>query len=458
MGSSLPANAIPYIDQHFNITNEQQSVLPISVYLIGYIFGPLIFAPMSEHHGRCRVTQCAFLIYTLFTMSCALAPNYPALLVFRLICGVTASAPIVVTGGLYADVYDTPRGRGRAMNLFMAATAWGPIGSPIISGYVSANPSLGWRWTFWVGLIVAGVSWIPLAFLPETYGPVLLSRRAAKLRKKTGDMSILSAHDIEQAETNWQTTFTKLLFRPLRMLFLEPIVLSTSLYLSLAYAIFYINFEAYPIVFQDLYGLSPGVSGLMFLPIGVGSILAVFVFLAYERILRRAKAADKPWARKEEALRLPLAFLGGPLYVVALFWLGWTAREGVPFVVPMLSGIPFGMGFLLIFMALLNYLTDAYEIYAASALAATSICRSVFGAVLPLAATRMYQKLGVNWASSLLAFASLAMCCLPFLFFRWGEKIRMGSKFCQELKKRKEEDQEQKQHIEEEQVARKEPA
>ena len=123
--------------------------------------------------------------------------------------------------------------------------------------------------------------------------------------------------------------------------------------------------------------------------------------------------------------------------MISLFWLGWTSSPHIHWAVPMLAGLPFGIGFMLIFMALLNYITDAYEIFAASAMAATSCCRSVFGALLPLAATPMYDKLGVAWASTLLGFLSLAMSIIPFAFIRYGDRIRANSKFCQELKQRK---------------------
>ena len=100
---------------------------------------------------------------------------------------------------------------------------------------------------------------------------------------------------------------------------------------------------------------------------------------------------------------------------------------------PILGGIPYGIGFLLVFMALINYMVDAYEIFAASALAAASCARSMFGVVLPFAGRPMYVKLGIAWASSLLGFVSLAMCAIPFVFIRYGPKIRAHSKFCQEL-------------------------
>jgi hypothetical protein len=284
--------------------------------------------------------------------------------------------------------------------------------------------------------MVAGVSWISLLCLPETYGPILLARRAAAMRKSNPSSEIDAPIELEKKGLKQMATVT--LTRPLRMLFFELIVSATCIYLSFIYAIFYMYFEAYEIIFQKTYRQSPGIAGLMFLPIGAGTVLAIGVFLWYDSYLRRAQARNKPWTYKEESRRLPLACIGGPLLVIGLFWIGWTARPSVPFVVPMLAGVPFGMGFVLIFMALLNYLTDAYEIFAASAMASASCARSLAGATLPFAATPMYTKLGVPWASSLLGFVSLGMCAIPFLFLWKGDKIRDGSRFCNYLKEKKE--------------------
>jgi hypothetical protein len=243
---------------------------------------------------------------------------------------------------------------------------------------------------------------------------------------------------MELEKQGFKQLATVTLTRPVRMLFTELIVAATCAYLSIAYAIFYMYFQAYPIVFQGIYHMTPGISGLMFLPVGLGALLALPLFIWYDSYLRRAKERNEPWTRKEEARRLPLACVGGPLYVLALFWLGWSARADVHWIVPCLAGISFGVAFELVFMALLNYLTDAYEIFAASAMAAASCCRSIFGAVLPLATTPMYESLGVAWASSLLGFLSLAMCAVPFVFLRWGIEIRARSRFCVHLKERKE--------------------
>lgn len=218
-------------------------------------------------------------------------------------------------------------------------------------------------------------------------------------------------------------------------------------------------FEAYPLIFEDMYGMSSGIGGLAFLPsksihnalsfsysqrslleassnsklVAVGACVGLSIFLWWDSYLHKAKARKADWFAIEEYQRLPLACLGGPLYVLALFWLGWTASPNIHWIVPMLAGIPFGAGFFLIFVALINYLLDAYHKYAASAMAAASCCRSAFGAILPLAAGPMFHKLGVAWGCSLLGFLSLLMALIPFFFIRYGDKIRARSSFRQHL-------------------------
>lgn len=106
----------------------------------------------------------------------------------------------------------------------------------------------------------------------------------------------------------------------------------------------------------------------------------------------------------------------------------------------MLAGVPFGMGLELVFISMLNYLADAYDVFAASALASSAFSRSIFAVLLPLAASPMYERLGIPWACSLLGFLSLAMAIIPFVFLRYGTWLRMNSHYCQELLKQKERD------------------
>ena len=348
----MPSGATNEIAEHFNITSDLLLVLPISIFLIGYIVGPLLCGPLSENYGRKVVFSSAFLLYTIFTMATALSPNWTAFLIFRLFCGITASAPIAVVGGLYADIFEDPRKRGVAMACFMAASAFGPVLGPLISGFTAP---VSWRWPFYILLILAGATIPFILIMPESYAPIILAKKAAKLRKETGNQNIVARSDLESKSMSY--VITTVMTRPFRMLIHESIVLFTCMYLSLAYAIFYLYFEAYPIIFQgpdSIYHFNAGETGLAFLPIGIGAAICSVLFLFYDSYLARAQARKAPWSQIEEYRRLPLACIGGPLYVVSLLWIGWSAYSNVHWIVPILSGITFGMGFLLIFMAMLN--------------------------------------------------------------------------------------------------------
>ncbi|KAF2827998.1 MFS general substrate transporter [Ophiobolus disseminans] len=437
MSSSLAAGATEPLSIHFNVTSEYLLILPTSMFLVGYVFGPMAWGPLSESYGRKGTMVYSFAILTIFSIASAVAPNFAALVIFRLLTGIGGSCAISVVGGICADVWHDPVERGRSMAVFMAATTFGPILGPIISGFISV---VSWNWPFWVGSILAGATWPLFWFFPETYGPAILKKRAQRLRKETGDESIVAPLELEKTDLNHIVTVV--LSRPLRMICFEPLVLFTCLYLSYAYAIFYIYLQSYPIIFSGIYSFNRGETGLTFLPIGVGAFISALMYLTWDSILLRAQKLERPWARNEEMRRLPLACIAGPFFVVSSFWLGWSAREDVHWAVPTLAGVLFGMGYLCLFMALLNYLVDAYEIFAASAMAAASLSRSSFGAILPFAAKPMYRAMGVAWATSLLGFFSLALCVVPFVFVKWGGKMRERSPFCQYLKQKKVEEAE----------------
>lgn len=122
IGSSICSNAIPEISKEFNITNETLLVLPISIFLIGYVLGPLLWGPSSEYFGRKPPLLIAYVLFMIFTLACAVADSFASLLVFRLLNGMVASAPIATVGGLFADVHDDPTLRGRLMAYYMAVS------------------------------------------------------------------------------------------------------------------------------------------------------------------------------------------------------------------------------------------------------------------------------------------------------------------------------------------------
>lgn len=261
-GSSMPSGALDAISAHFGVTNRVHLILLNSLYMSGYVLGPLLFGPLSEYIGRRPVLITSFLGYMTFMLACSGAPNYPALCVFRLLCGIHAAAPTTVIGGLYADILDNPSIRGHAMAVYMTITTCGPLIGPIISGFSSP---VSWRWPFWIAGMISAAC-LPLVLtLPETYAPVLHNKAIRKQMKSRDDG--LGGETGATGEPAALTPFNvqKIFLRPMNMLFTEPIVSSTSAYLTLAYAVFFLMFQAYPIVFQDFYGLSPGSASLSYL-------------------------------------------------------------------------------------------------------------------------------------------------------------------------------------------------
>ena len=132
-------------------------------------------------------------------------------------------------------------------------------------------------------------------------------------------------------------------------------------------------------------------------------------------------------------LRTDAVLLTPNSIVATMFWLGWTAYPSFHPALPVMSGLVFGIGYLMIFIAMFNYLNDAYRQYAAPAHAAASTTRSLVAVCLPLAAPRMYNDLGVQWACSLLGFLVLALSFIPFAFIRYGKAIRSRSPLAQKV-------------------------
>lgn len=157
-------------------------------------------------------------------------------------------------------------------------------------------------------------------------------------------------------------------------------------------------FAAFPIVFQQQRGWSEGVGGLAFLGVAVGMIAAVIYTIPdNKRYNRAADAAITNGAHSAPPeARLSPSMLGSAFIPIGLFIFAWTNYPSIHWIVCIIFTAPFGFGMVLVFLSIMNYLIDAYTIYAASVLAANSVLRSLFGAVFPLFTTYMYNNLGIH--------------------------------------------------------------
>ncbi|KAK6607733.1 MFS multidrug transporter [Botrytis cinerea] len=303
----------------------------------------------------------------------------------------------------------SPKARGTAVTFYAVAVVGGPTLGPLIGSALLVNPHLGWRWTEYLEAIwVFAMFGLCFICLPEVYTPVLLKKKAARLRKETGNNAYYHPH--EEIKLDAKTIVTKHFSRPLLMLTTEPMVTCIAFYASFVYAILYLTLEVFPIVFSDNRGWSPVIASLPFLGLFVGVNLAVVVNLGNQP--RYARIVDAAGGRPVPEARLA-PWHSEELYSQSDFF----------------ASVFIGAGFNIIFQQCINFLVDTYALYAASAVSANTFLRSIFATGFPLAAGPMFRAMGVGPAMSVLGGVATVAIPVPFLFMKYGVTLRKKSKF-----------------------------
>ncbi|KAL6245921.1 spermine transporter [Rhinocladiella similis] len=414
-GSSIVTGGLGLIEEKYHVSQEV-AILTCSIMVCGFAVGPLLWSPLSEIIGRQPVYIISLTLYTIFNIPCALSPNIGGLLVSRFLCGVFSSSGLSLAGGTIADIWNI-EDRGMAIAYFAAAPYCGPVLGPIVTGWINVG-SHRLDLFFWVNMAYSGVMLIIMALIPETYAPIILKRRAKKLRKETGDPNIITEQ--EKVKLTLRDIVRTSLVRPITMILTEPVLDLMCMYIVLIYAMLYAFFFAYPVIFGELYNFNDGQIGLMFIPILIGAAFALVVTPQIEGHFKKICARRDPTPED----RLIGAMIGASFIPISLFILGATSERGVIWVGPASSGIAFGFGMVLCYYSVNNYIIDSYQKYAASALAAKVFLRSGGGAAFPLFTEQMYHRLHLHWASWLLAFIGVAMILIPFSFYLFGARIR----------------------------------
>jgi MFS transporter, DHA1 family, multidrug resistance protein len=294
--------------------------------------------------------------FSIFNLAVAVSKDLQTLMISRFFCGIFGSCPLAVVAAVYTDIFDNKQ-RGPAVTVFAATVFMGPMLGPFIGGFIVTS-YLGWRWTAYISSIMGWLSFALIVFfLHESYPPVVLVSKAAELRRRTKNWGIHAKQ--EEVEVDLRELVTKNFSRPIRLLFTEPVILLITIYMSFIYGLLYLFLTAYPLVFQGVHGMSPGVGGLPFF----GMVIGLFIVACY--IIWSAKGYNKKLAANGgipvPEWRLPPVILGGALFAVGLFWFGWTGyKRDIHWIVPTLSGLFTGFGILAIFIQLFNYIIDSY--------------------------------------------------------------------------------------------------
>ena len=372
--SSIFSAATAAVAKEFHVSTEV-GILGLSLYVLGFATGPILWAPLSELRGRRLPLLIGMFGFSIFQVAVATAKDLQTVLLCRFFGGLFGACPLAVVAAVFSDMFDN-RTRGLAITVFSMTVFSGPLLAPFIGGFITMvrrpislrpNPIivltilqsyLGWRWTEYIVAIMGFLAFgLDLLFLRETYPPVVLVNKASELRRRTKNWGIHAKQ--EEIEVDFRELVTKNFSRPLRLLVTEPIVLLLSIYMAFIYGLLYLFLTAYPIVFQQIHGMNMGVGGLPYFGMIIGMLIAgLYIVLTQPSYNRKLAANDNipipEW-------RLPPVIVGGVSFACGLFWFGWSGyKESIHWIVPTLSGLMTGFGLLAIFLQALNYLVDAY--------------------------------------------------------------------------------------------------
>ncbi|KIX08540.1 uncharacterized protein Z518_03196 [Rhinocladiella mackenziei CBS 650.93] len=417
--SSIFSSTINTTSMEFGVSDTIM-ILGVSLYVLGFALGPIIWGPCSELLGRRYPLFIGYAVFALMQIPIALSKSLAGVLICRLLAGCFGSAPMVLVSAMYAD-YWTPAHRGTATAVYSMAVYIGPTLGPIVGAFVTES-RLGWRWTAWLTLMLAALVGTPAFFLvPETYGPVLRERAAEKLRKS-------GVHVEPERDPPSIDTFVRIyLVKPMLMLMHEPVAIVITIYISIVYGILYLTFYAFPYSFSVERGWDPRMSSLPFISILLGSVTGSILVAFYSQHYYQKRLIARGRTLPED--RLPPLMLGSVILPAGLFWFGWTASAGISWVPQVFAGFFVGCGIMLIFTNGVAYVVDIYLSSSASAMTVNTCIRSFAAAGLPIVAPEMYKGLGTAWATSVLGFLCILAMPAPFLFYRYGAKLRQMSKF-----------------------------
>lgn len=447
-GSSVWSTATTVTAEQFGVSQEVM-ILGVTLYVVGFALGPLVFGPLSELYGRYWPLMIGMLGFLVFQIPVGVANNLQTIFVCRFFGGAFGSATLAIVPGLAVDMFD-PVARAVATMAYAAAVFAGPAVGPIVGEFTVKNTSLGWHWTAWFTMIMGAFFWVIALFtVKETFPPVLLRQKAARLRQETRNWALHTKLDEEPVHAAF--LLRKYGLKPIQMMIKEPILIVMTVYISLVYGILYLIFFAYPFSFELDRQIPFGTASLPFIAIFIGVLIACAALTWETKAIFTPKLVKAKKVIPEE--RLPPMMVGGVILVIGLFWFAWTSQPSINPWPQIVSGIFIGCGvspphsrlqlikhilthhfqIIMVFMPAVVYLVDVYLFDANSALAANTFIRSLVAAVFPLFASYMYEDLGTQWATSLLAFLCVTLVPATFFLYKYGAKIRSWSKFAYNL-------------------------
>ncbi|KAK5780923.1 hypothetical protein RI543_002050 [Arxiozyma heterogenica] len=416
------------IEKDFNCSHVV-GTLNLSMFVLGYGIAPMILSPLSEvaFVGRQPIFVWTFFIFTFIQLGCATVNNIVGLIILRFFSGVFCS-PLLTHAG--ASIFDCITEKYSMIMLasWSFCTVLAPVTAPLLGACMTVAKN--WRWIFWFLFFISGFATFLLLFtLPETSHTAILSRRARRIRKQTCDSRYYTIQEKIDSKMKISEFLIDTLYRPICMIVQDPIVLAFDLYLSVVYGVFNLFFEAFPIVFIDVYHFSLIELGLSYMGYSVGAATAFITVVTFT--YKVVNSSRKNGTFTPEIYLLPPMYFSWFL-PLALFLFGWGSAAH--WIIPIISEAFFLTATESLFQATFSYFAESYPNHIASSYAGNGLMRCFFAFAFPLFGKAMYNKLAIKgypvaWGSSLLGFITIALAVIPFALYKYGPALRARSKF-----------------------------
>jgi DHA1 family multidrug resistance protein-like MFS transporter len=435
MGSSIYSSSIPGVIEKWGVSTSVAS-LGLSMYVLGYGVGPLLFSPLTEIPivGRNPPYIITYTIYVILLVPSVLTDSFPGFIVLRFLLGFFGSPCLATAGASMTDVSNS-----KTLPYILAFWAYtatcAPALGPLISGF--SVQAMGWRWSVWEMLWMNGpMFFIHFFFLPETSTANILLRRAQRLRKVTGNPKIRSQSELDQAHLSARDITIEALWRPFQLVLLDPAIAFTAVYIALVYGIYYSFFECFPLVYTEMYGFNLGELGLTFLSVSVAVTIAIVGYYWYiYTTFTKPESSPSDTEKGDDAAEAPPerrlipAMAVTFLIPVGLFVFAWTANSKIHWIASMIGIVIATIGIFLIVQCIFLYLPLVYPQYAASLFAGNAFMRCSLAAGAIHFSIPMFHNLGVSRGVSLLAGLTVGCSVGVFLLYFFGADLRGKSRF-----------------------------
>ncbi|KAF7289675.1 Benomyl methotrexate resistance protein [Mycena chlorophos] len=435
IGSAIYTPSIPGLMAEYDVSLVH-ATLGLTLYVLGYGIGPMFLSPLQELPilGRNPVYMAGLLLFVIFQIPIITAKNIETVLAMRFLTGFFGSPALATGGASMGDIFPVHQ-LAYVLGIWALGAVAGPITGPVIGSFAAQAKS--WRWPMMELVWITSFAVVFLSlFLPETYEPTILLRRAQRLRKLTGNRELRTAAERDEGTKSVRELAYESFVRPF-VLLLDPALAFASIYLGFVCdrvffdGLFYLWFEAFPLVFTDIYHFNLGLSSLPFLGFIITGILTYTVYCIYQKyhVEPRFVRAEAAGTFVAPEIRLEIGLMASIFVPTSILIFGFASKASIPWIVPVIGAALYLPGIFLTFQSILMYCATAYYAYTASVFAGNDLFRSAIASAFPLFGRAFFDNLGLGPGSGVLAGIAFGMMPVYWLLLRYGHVLRQRSKY-----------------------------